>query len=179
MHDPLNHSPVDWTELARSVGTLREDGSEHGSSIIALEAIVAIIGSANLCAAVDHYIAHKPGAELARFVLWRLHPWCAMERCYELYLNADDPDVRCTAVELLRVVADRRALPWIRRFLEDPDPGIQTWGAGIVDQLLWSDLIEPAECEDLLLMMVNHSNEQVRDRHLFVLEYLTAREQSI
>lgn len=171
----MNNVTIDWADLARSLGTLGIDGQEHGSSAIASQTIEIIIGTANLRAAVDHYVDQKPGAELARFVLWRLHPWSAMERCYEIYQSSDDPDARCTAVELLRVVADQRVLPWIPGFLEDPDQGVQCWGAGVVDQLLFSRLVDREECEDLLLLMANHANEQVRQTHGFVLEYLTSR----
>jgi hypothetical protein len=171
----MNITPVDWAELARSLGTLGSNGQEHGSSAIASQAIEIIIGTANLRAAVDHYVALKPGAELARFVLWQFHPWSAMERCYEIYQTSDDPDARCTAVELLRVVADRRALQWIPGFLEDPDKGVQCWGAGVVDQLLFSRLVHRDECEELLSLMANHANEQVRQTHAFVQEYLASR----
>ena len=91
-----------------------------------------------------------------------------MERCYELYNNSDDIDTRRSAVELLRVVADGRVLPWIPRFLTDSDDSIQLWGAGIVDQLLWSNLLEFDECEDVLELMAEHPNDQVREKYFSI-----------
>ena len=143
MPDGNGSAIIDWEALARSLGMINEHGGESGSSDAAYQALEIIIGPEALRAAVDHYVAHKQGAELARNVLWQLHPWSAMERCYEIYQNADDLDTRRTAVELLRVVADRRVLPWVRGFLEDRDEGICNWGAGVVDQLLFCNLVEP------------------------------------
>jgi len=67
-------------------------------------------------------------AERPRSVLWLLRPWSAMLPCRELFSTAGDLQVRRSAVELLRVVADRRVVPWVPTFLADPDPGIQRWG---------------------------------------------------
>lgn len=176
--EKMNEGEIDWTKIARTLGALDDDGREHGSSIDAREAIAMIIGPTHLRAAVDHYVTQKKGAELVRHVLWLLRPWSAMERCYEIYQTNDDPETRCTAIELLRVVADRRALPWIKSFLEDTDEGVQSWAAGIVDQLLWSSLVDPEDCESLLQMMAIHSNQQVLDRYSFIIEFLNERDTS-
>jgi len=78
-----------------------------------------------------------------------------MGRCYEIFRQAESLDARRSAVELLRVVADHRAVPWIAEFLEDSDTGVQAWGAGVLDQILWSELVQPEDVEDLL-----HRDEQ-------------------
>lgn len=178
MAELMTDGEVDWTTLALAVGSLEENGREHGSSIEAREAISLIIGHNNLCAAVEHYVACRPGAELTRMVLWALHPWCAMERCYEIYQQSDDLEARQEAVELLRVVADHRALPWAQGFLEDPDEGIQAWGAGMVDQLLFTHLVDPEDCVELLGLMAAHPNRLVRERYDFITEFLQARGES-
>ena len=176
LSDEMNQGEIDWTAIARTLGALDDDGREWGSSTTAREAICMIIGTKHLRAAVDHYVSQQNGSELVRNVLWLLHPWCAMERCYEIYQNEKDPDARVEAIELLRVVADRRALPWIKGLLEDPDDGIQCWSAGIVDQLLWSHLVDPEECEELLQIMKNHPNKEVLERYSFIMEFLNERE---
>ena len=133
-----------------------------------------MIGEDTLRASVDYYIEHRPGSELARLVLWRLRPWSAMSRCWEVFKGLDEIEARRTAVELLRVVADRRALPWISEFLEDTDALIQTWGVGVLDQLLWSELIGQEEAE-AVLRTEQHSNESVRERAEFIRSYLLSR----
>ena len=166
---------IDWTGLARTLGSIRESGDEHSGSELARLALERITGADVFRSAVDHYVTGAPGSELARSVLWQVHPWSGMQRCHEIYLSGRDLEVRRRAVELLRVVADRRALPWVAGYLEDADPLIQAWAAGIVDQLLFADLADVAECEPLLRLMVDHANQQVRERHAFILEYLAQR----
>ena len=73
-----------------------------------------------------------------------------MQRCYEIFESGEALDDRRAAVELLRVVADRRALAWIPELLADEDAEIQAWGAGVLDQMIWSELIDADEAEDLL-----------------------------
>jgi HEAT repeat protein len=99
-----------------------------------------------------------------------------MQRCHELYTATSDLEVRRRSVELLRVVADRRALPWVAEYLANPDMEIQGWGAGIVDQLLWSELVDPEDCEFLLVVIENHPNEAVRERGAFIKEFMGNRE---
>lgn len=98
-----------------------------------------------------------------------------MCRCYEIFNGPETVEARRTAVELLRVVADRRALPWIPEFLQDDDALIQAWGAGVLGQLLWSELIEPEEAERLLIAVDQHSNEPVRERAEFIRGFLLSR----
>ncbi len=165
---------VDWEALARQLGAF-ENNSEIYSSNMAKQAIELLLGEETLLGAVDYYISGKPGSELARFVLWQLRPWSAMQYCYNIYKSNEDIENKRTAIELLRVVGDRRALKWVGEFLDDPDAGIQVWGVGLLDQLLWSDLIEPLEAKEFLKRAKNHHNPQVRDRAKFVRRYLKNR----
>jgi hypothetical protein len=169
-------TPIDWAGLAASLGTLSE-GRETSGSGVAVQALELILGRDAIRAAVDYYVfPHGPGAELARSVLWQIRPWSAMQRCLEIYEESDDVDARRTAIELLRVVADHRVVDWIDRFLDDPDESIHGCGAGIVDQLLWSNLVQPDACAHLLEKMKVHSSEQVRETYAFVTKYLRSRE---
>ncbi len=177
MSNDMAPKDIDWAALARSLGTIRDNGESAGSDV-ACKALELIIGPPAIRTAVDYYISQNTGAELARHVLWRLRPWSAMQRCYEIYESSDDIDERRSAVELLRVVADARVLPWVERFFDDPDDGIQIWGAGVVDQLLWSNLVDPEDCKQLLDRMATHPNSNVRDTHEFISNYLKSREES-
>jgi hypothetical protein len=167
-------SAIDWEQLAEQLGTLKADG-ESGGSDVAKRAIELLLGEQQLRDAVDHYVAGGRGSELTRSVLWQLQPWSAMKRCYEIYQSDADIESKVSAVELLRVVADRRALEWVAEFLADTHPGIQNWGAGILDQLLWSGLVQPEDCEDLLIAVRKHSNGQVQKTAVFIDEYLRGR----
>src|SRR5258708_27682206 len=98
-----------------------------------------------------------------------------MRYCYEIFKSARAIEDRRASVELLRVVADRRALAWVVEFLDDQDAEIQSWGVGVVDQLLWSNLIESEEAEDLLQKSEQHENKAVREWAEFVRGFLRAR----
>ena len=166
--------PIDWEHLARGLGLLREGGEVSGSDV-ALRALELIVGEKALLESVEYYIAGRPGSELARSVLWQLRPWGAMKHCHQIFKSSRPLDERRMAVELVRVVADKRALPWVEEFLKDPDPGIQLWGAGLLDQLLWSELVEPTTAEPQLRLAEAHNNEGVVEKARFVRDFLQSR----
>ena len=141
----------------------------------ARRALEMILGEDAMRASVDCYVARRPGCELVRSVLWLLRPWSVAAYCREIAKSPNDIETRRTAVELLRVVADRRALPWVAEFLDDPDAGVQGWGIGVLDQLLWSVLIEPEEAEEILGRAERHENEAVRERAAFIRSFLRDR----
>jgi hypothetical protein len=99
-----------------------------------------------------------------------------MSYCYEIFKSDPSIERRRGAVELLRVVADRRALPWIAEFLENDDGLIQCWGVGVLDQLLWSRLIEPEDGEELLQTAERLPNEAVKERVEFIRGFLADRD---
>jgi hypothetical protein len=165
---------IDWEELASRLGLLTADGESSGSDQ-ARRALELILGEDALRASVDYYLAHRRGSELARSVLWQLHPWSAMSYCYEIFKGPHAIETRRTAVELVRVVADHRALPWISEFLADKDADIQVCGVGVLDQLSWSGLIQPEAAEELLRTAEQHENEAVREVAEFIRGFLRAR----
>lgn len=165
---------INWQSLAERVGAISQPENEIanlnnfleiGSSDLARRAIEVLIGENNLRDAVDYYISGQPGCELVRHILWQLHSWTAMEYCYEIYRSTSrDLDSRRMAIELLRVVGDRRALIWIDEFLEDGDEYIQRYGIDLLDRLLSSDLIYPENARNLLAKSMNHRNSYVREK---------------
>lgn len=166
---------IDWAKLAGELGLRAPYGEYCCGSDDALRALELIIGEDTLRASVDYYVEHRLGSELARSVLWQLRPWSAMCRCHEIFKGPETIENRRSAVELLRVVADRRTLPWISEFLQDDDAFIQAWGAGVLDQLLYSELVEQEEAEELLRTAEQHSNKSVREQAEFIRGYLLSR----
>jgi hypothetical protein len=165
---------TNWDEIRT---TLRSEmpGREPSSDGAARRALEIVLGEDALRASVDYYVAWGPARELTRSVLWLLRPWSAMLRCRELAQLPNNIETRRSAVELLRVVADRRALCWIPEFLDDDDPDIQNWGIGVLDQLLFSELVEPDEAEALLQKAARHENGNVCERVEFIRSYLRDR----
>src|SRR4030095_12593765 len=102
---------IDWQALAQQLGTLRLSGDSGGDDP-ARRALDIIIGKEQLRAAVDHYIAQRPGRELVRKVLRILQSRVATQYCYEVYRSSDvSLEERRAAVELLRTIGDSWALP--------------------------------------------------------------------
>jgi hypothetical protein len=161
---------IDWKSLAENLGCIK-DGHESGSSDFAKQAITTLLGEENLIEAVDYYISGKPGSELARFVLWQLRPWIAMKYCYDIYKFSENIEARISAIELLRVIADRRVLIWIEEFLSDANEGIQFWGIGIVDQLLFSELVEYEDVQNILEKAREHKNSQVIEKACEIIQF--------
>ena len=161
---------IDWSELARKLNMVHS-----GSTSNAKRAFEVVIGDDNLRAAVDTYVSFGDGAELARSVLWHLHPWAGMQRCHEIYLSGDDIADRRRAIELLRVVADARVLPWIQQYLDDPDPEIRAWGIGVIDQLLFAKLVERGACRELLLHARQHPDPVLREKAAEIEEMQSGR----
>ena len=153
-----------WETIAKQVGAIGDNGNESSSSHMALKAIEILLGEDELRKAVHYYIEGRPGSELLRGVLWQLHPWCAMEECYLIFKSHPDVLHKRFAVELLRVVADRRALEWVQEFLQYNDSEVQQWGIGVIDQLFFSELCYEEEITDILEIAIKHSNIFVREK---------------
>ncbi|HEY9749123.1 MAG TPA: HEAT repeat domain-containing protein [Allocoleopsis sp.] len=160
---------IDWEALAIELGTLTDFGGEIGGSHLGTQAIEHILGAEFFHQAVEHYISCKPGSELARSVLLRLKPWSGMKHCYEIFKHSKNLDDRRSAIELLRVVGDRRVLAWIPEFLADPDPGIQAWGIGVIDQLLFWQLLSDKDVKTILEPALTHHNSYIREQAALLL----------
>lgn len=176
MPDDSNRHPIDWEQLGYELGSIHETG-ESGSSVMADQALEIIISPTVLRDSVDYYVAHRKGSELARSVLRRVHPWSAMQRCYEIYRNSDSRDDRISAIDLLVDVADERAVPWVEELLNDADESIQYFAAMMVKQLAYGFLIDLEEDESLLKKMADHPNPQVREILASIREYLLDTEE--
>ena len=164
---------IDWAKLARELdcyvsGVYTSDDSRR--------AIELLLGEESLRSSVEYYVAVGAHRELTRMVLWQLRPWSAMQHCYEIFKSTRELCDRRAAVELLRVVADRRVLPWIPEFLADPDLDIQAWGASVLDQLTFSQLVAPEEAEELLCLMERHEYHLVRERATRIRGFLAQNE---
>jgi len=167
--------PIDWTALAKQLGLLTETGEQCSWKDVQ-RALEILIGERAILASVDDYIAGAPGTLLASEVLMLLRPWSAMAYCYDIWKSSRPIDERREAVRLLRVVADHRALGWVGEFLDDRDESIQSWGIGVLDQLLWRDLVLPDEAESLLIRAEGHANPVVREKAEWIRRFIRLQE---
>lgn len=163
-----------WKSIAKELGCLDDSGQESSSSEKAREAIEFLLGKDFMKEAVRYYIDGGAGSELLRGVLWQLHPYSAMQECYRIFRDENSIQTKRDAIELLRVVADSRALKWVSEFLTHEDESIQVWGIGIVDQLVFSEMCETDDVSSILEVAKSHSNKHVREKTEYILSMLAA-----
>ncbi len=167
--------PINWDHLAQEIE------ERHQAGLPAVSALELIVGEDTIRQAVDYYVAWRPERELARSFLRRFRPWSAMQRCYEIYKISIDIDDRRAALNLLGDIADGRVLDWIDEFLADPDEGIQTWGIGVLDRVLWGGGIRQNEAAmekayKLLDVGESHNNPHVGSTAAYVRAYIVKQE---
>jgi hypothetical protein len=166
---------IDWSGLAarlREVDARPEFAStEEG----ARHAVELLIGEDRLRQAVDEFVADPFGstADLIEGVLRAIWPPSMAAYCHAISRSGADVRDRQAAVILLRYVADRRALPWIDAFLDDPD--LPVLGLEVLDWLLRTRQVEPDDCEELLRRGETHHNSHVRSRAAMLREHVDRR----
>jgi hypothetical protein len=158
---------IDWYLVASQLGGIEADGRER---IIGTDggrrALELLLGEENIRDAVDHWADQKPGEFTAEAVLLIIGSTIAMERCYEIYKAEPASDRACAAVFLLAEMADSRALPWVREFLEDSSEGIRWNGLMALRRILGGALGDAgiATAKGLLSKAEADASERLRDR---------------
>jgi hypothetical protein len=174
---------VDWRGLANTLGTITwtETGrSESGGTDVACDAIAQILGDALLRDAVDFYVSGEPGNQIARSILMLLKPLAAMERCREIFREPSDGQEAADAINLLKMVADRRVLSWIPEFMQSENVGVRVWTLGILDQLLiMQEAITPKEAAPFFKQALADPSKDVRDQASQFLDDFADEEQVI
>jgi HEAT repeat protein len=158
---------IDWYEVASQLGGIEADGSERVMGTDGgRRALELLLGEENIRDAVDHWADQKPGEFTAEAVLLIIGSTVAMERCYEIYKAEPASHRAGAAVFLLAEMADSRALPWVREFLEDSSEGIRWNGLMALRRILEGALGDAgiASAKELLSNAEADASERLRDR---------------
>jgi HEAT repeat protein len=132
---------IDWKAIADQIGGLQPDGGEKiVGTAGGRRALEILLGEENLCEAVDYFISLKPGAFTAEMVLQIIKSEVAMNRCLEIYKSEPGSYRACSAVFLLGCMANTRALPWVREFLEDSNEAVRLNGLRVLQCILYGPL---------------------------------------
>jgi HEAT repeat protein len=132
---------IDWRSIAAQVGALNPDGSERGCGTeTGRRALEILIGEDDLRSAIDYFISLRPGAFTAEMVLKIIRSEVAMNRCFEIYNSEPGTNRGCSAVFLLGCMADSKALPWVREFLEDSNEAVRLNGLRVLQNILYDPL---------------------------------------
>jgi hypothetical protein len=172
--------PTDWKELAITLGALspsQEPGgwNEAGGHVYGCRAIAHLLGEPELENAIEWCVDLRPGQELARSVLNIVRSDYAIDRCYQIAMTDSDMERRRMAVYTLAEFATARTLPWVRIFLQNDDPGMQNVGAGLLDQLVFREAVEPEGAEPYILEAENHTSSEVQRMARLIRECLRQR----
>jgi HEAT repeat protein len=162
---------IDWKALALQLNVAKEEG-QIISTRHARQALELLLSEENMREAVDYYITGRPGSELARLVLMLILPWSAMKYCYDIYSSQRPLKARRLAVELLRAIADERALDWVDEFLGDEDSEVQLWGASLLEQLIYKGFVEIDNAEPFIANAERHANPNVREQAVLIREFI-------
>lgn len=136
---------VDWRALARKLGTISfTDGgwSERGGGSVAARALNLIIGENLAVGAVDFYLSHEPGREVARSVLRMLRPSSATERCLEIFRSDPDSEVASHAIELLRSISNSPVLEHFDELMASQNANTRAWTMCVLDGLYMAGELE-------------------------------------
>ena len=158
---------IDWKELAKQVGDLNPDGSERGSGTTSGQrALEILIGEEKLRNAVDCFVSDEPGGFTAEMVLKIIGSEIAMKYCYEIYKTEPGTSRAGSAVFLLGSMADSKALPWVREFLEDGSELIRLNGLRVLQNILYRPLNDAdiAIAQELMNKAESDSVASVRER---------------
>jgi HEAT repeat protein len=165
---------IDWKAIARQIGGLQPDGGER---IVGTpggrRALEILIGEENLRDAVDYFISLKPGAFTAEMVLQIIMSEVAMNRCLEIYKSEPGTYRACSAVFLLGCMADTRALPWVREFLEDSNGAVRMTGLRVLQNILYGPLDDDdmAAAKGLFDKAESDPDTTVRERALDIRQH--------
>ncbi len=148
---------IDWENLAHQIGS-----GDCGGDQFAKEALANLLWEVELQAAVEHYLKSKPGSELIRSVLWLLRPKAAADYCYSIWRSDRPLKDRISSVELARAIARPEMVSWVAEILKDPEPSMQCCGASLLEQLIYQELVQIEDVQELIQMVKEHSNADVR-----------------
>jgi len=170
-----------WEELGLKLGTIKYQNGKYkgeiGSSEFAKEAIENILGNNWIKETTEYAISFKPGAELAMNCLKLIASLKAAEHAYSTYKNSGDQTKKSNAVWLIKHLKTKESYKWVEEFINDENVAI--WGLGLLDQLLWSEIIdyeEEKERVDYLINLASKKNDPLLDENIsFIRNYLKER----
>lgn len=167
---------MSWSELIAQAPP-RDPHQAFGDPAQARAALVGLLGEQTIANAVRAYVEGSPQAELARSLLELLAPPAAAEACRALLFDqADVPaPARQAACELLRVVADERALAWAEALIDDEDREVARLAMALVDRLLISGQVAPEQVDALVERAERSRDDGLREQARLTREELQRR----
>lgn len=155
---------TNWYELTSSIG----QDSQYVS-----RAFEIILGDEWIEDTVECAIEYGLGGELAMNCLRHIHSEKACIYAYNVYKSSTGERARM-AVWLIKHLTNKISYSWVEDFLNDKN--VMDWGLGVLDQLLWGEVIQYDEnVERLLELAHTNSNGGLDELIQFIRDYLKDR----
>lgn len=155
---------TNWYELTFSIG----QDSQYVS-----RAFETILGDEWIEDTVECAIEYGLGGELAMNCLRHIHSEKACIYAYNVYKSSTGERARM-AIWLIKHLTNKISYPWVEDFLNDKN--VMDWGLGVLDQLLWGQIIEYDENVERLLQLAHINSKGGLDELIqFIRDYLKDR----
>ncbi len=170
---------TDWKKLGLEVGSIKPNSyAESGGTMFAKKALDKILGDEWIRHTVDHALTLGPGAELAMNCLSHLSSSAAAKYAYSIYKSDFDPENRRLAVWLIKHLTVEESFQWVEEFLNDQT--VIDWGVGVLDQLLWSSVIDydfhKDQIDALFNLALENSKGELKENIDFIKGYIKVRD---
>ena len=130
---------MNWDELDKRLTS--EFNVQGMGTHRAQKALETILGDEWISEAVEKAIDYNGhSSELAMNCLSHISSLKAAKMAYEIYKTDKDEDRRRMSVWLIKHMHVKESYEWIEEFLNDKE--VIGWGLGVLDQLLWCDVID-------------------------------------
>ncbi len=166
---------TDWEKVGQKIGSIK-DNNERGGTFYAKKAFEEILGKEWIKDAVDKALSNEKGSELAMNCLRLISSELAVDYAYAIYKNEENIERKSMAVWLIKHLALKKSFEWVEEFLNDPN--VIGWGIGVLDQLLWNEIINYEEKKEevnfLLELAIKNSDKElyISEQVHFIREYL-------
>ncbi len=166
---------TDWEKTGQKIGSITNNG-ESGGTVYAQKAFEEILGKEWIEHTVDTALYGRKGSELAMNCLRLISSELAVDYAYKIYKTNKSIETKNMAVWLIKNLAVRKSFQWIEEFLNDKN--VIGWGIGVLDQLLWKDVItyqeKKEEVDFLLELAIKNSDNtlNILEQVNFIREFL-------
>jgi|GEM_PF-3442873 len=155
-----NPANVDWDALAIKLGR-----PFSGSTDCAQQVIPLLPAENWEIPACEYYVSScgtRPGCELLRMVMLIVRPTSALDWCLDFAYSESRYELRSSALDLMRMMADRTCLSRLVDLLNDPNQSIQNATANIIEQIsVGGGGFLQADITTLISLIEAHKNSYV------------------
>jgi hypothetical protein len=164
----------EWNQISKLINKTNSKLTLNRKSKFAIE---LFLGKKWIKNTVDYIIQLKPEWNLALNCLRILESEIATDYAYRIYKTSANKEDCRYAVLIIKDIAHPKSIDWITEFLNDEN--VADFGLGVLDQLLWTEKIEPNELTESLLNLATEKQKgKLAKKVEFIRKYLIEKSSS-